>query len=154
MGEALRALEQAVDECFPAHLGRQPLHGRGRQTQLPSRKAKRWQHKLLPARADRRRAESQLANLRQGNFRRNGNRMTLAFLARVALSWPSTCAGSFADAWRGLRAVGVSGRPSPPAAARTLSALRRRPVARSSGRSRARPSRVRSEWHDSSRACS
>ena len=43
-----------------------------------------------------------------GKNKTKGNSITPDFLAKAALSWPSTCARSFGDSWRDLVGVGVA----------------------------------------------
>jgi len=108
VGAALCNLEVAVDECFLAHAPRRRRR-RGREGLLASKKMARLQAKLKWARAARRRVEKQLERAKLTKDSKKFNRMTPAFLARVALSWPSTCASTFASAWRDLVGVGKSG---------------------------------------------
>ena len=107
VGFALARLEDAVDEAFPTFKG--STRRQGRPAKLVSAKLKRSQQKLRWARAARRRAEAKARRLQLGKRAAEKNRLTLACLARVALSWPSTFARSFASAWRDLVGVGVAG---------------------------------------------
>lgn len=106
--EALVALDAAVAESFPCA----PPRGkkkRGAPGGLRSAKARSLKSKLKWARLCRRKAEDELGRLKQGKRVRDNNKMTPAFLARVALSWPSTSARAFSNAWRDLVGVGAAG---------------------------------------------
>ena len=102
---ALEALEIAVQERFPAG----PVKKAGRPVQSPLVIIRRLRNQLYYVRSRLHKAENVLAEIKDGKQRDRKNRMTPAFLAKVALSWPSTCARGFAGAWQDLVGVGVAG---------------------------------------------
>ena len=104
--EGLAVLEEAVAEGFPAKSG--PKKRRGAPKQLASDKLAACKRKLRWVRACRKKAEASLGNIKRGKKKGN-NKLTPAFLTKVALSWPSTSARSFATAWRDLIGVGAVG---------------------------------------------
>ena len=108
---ALVELESSVHEFFPVgarNVGsRRPRPGHpGWSFEV---QVQRFRHKLQWARRAKRKAEQQVRSMRIGKKRKNNNAITPEFLAKVALSLPSTCARSFADSWRDLVGVGVAG---------------------------------------------
>jgi len=103
---ALLAFEEAVDECLPKEV--RERRGMGRPRATPSNQVKRLKHQLQWARRAKRKAEEELRRI-TGGKQGYKNRMTPEFLARAALSKPTTVARGFADAWQDLVGVGVSG---------------------------------------------
>ena len=104
--EGLAVLEEAVTQGFPAKSS--PKKRRGRSTQLASDRTIAYKSKLKWARRCRKKAEEAVAKLKKGKKAGN-NKLTPAFLTKVALSWPSVSARSFATAWRDLVGVGAVG---------------------------------------------
>ena len=60
-------------------------------------------------RAQLKKVRGQVQELTVGHQKTRSNRMTPEFLAKVSLSWPTTCARGFASAWQDLVGVGVTG---------------------------------------------
>jgi len=104
---ALEAFEDAVNVCLPEERRQRRAKGRPRAT--PSTQVNRLKWQLQWARRARRTAEEQLKKLTIGKQRASKNRLTPEFIAKVALSKPSTVARAFADAWQDLVGVGVAG---------------------------------------------
>ena len=109
--QALAALDDAVQEAFPPGPARRPRRprGPGRPKALRSDLVASLKSKLKWCRVARRRAEQQVRDLQIGKQAAKANRLTPEFLAKVALSSPSTCARSFSNAWRDLVGIGVAG---------------------------------------------
>jgi len=105
--DALAALEEAVAEEFPSAPPRKAK--RGKLVTLASAREAALKAKLKWARHRLRKAEARLTQLQTGKDAARHNRLTPAFLTKVALSWPSTSARAFAKAWRDLVGVGASG---------------------------------------------
>ena len=102
--EALVSLESAIEEHFPS-VGRRL--GAGRPELSMASKYRRYTNKLWRLRRQNRQLEEKLKALTKG--KQEFNRITPEFLTKVAVSWPTTCARGFADAWRDLVGVGVAG---------------------------------------------
>lgn len=102
---------EAVEEEFPANPSRRRKEprGRGRPARLTSDAKRVFKAKPKWARHRMRKAESMLRQLQRRKDASRHNRLTPAFLAKVALSWPSTSARAFANAWRDLVGVGAVG---------------------------------------------
>ena len=109
---ALHALESAVEAHFPKN-GRSAPAGearsRDRRQQSAQKRIRALRWKLQYARKCRREAAAKIAAFTKGKDQEKKNAISPEFVARVALSWPATCARSFADAWRDLVGVGGSG---------------------------------------------
>jgi hypothetical protein len=104
---AVNALETAIHDNFPEGPQKKSSKKIKRKAKHPIR---RLQNQLVYLRACKRKLEHQLAVFQSGKQGGNANnRTTPEFLAKVALSWPTTCARGFSDAWRDLVGVGVSG---------------------------------------------
>ena len=84
-------------------------HRMGHPECSASARIKKLASKLQWARRARRQAEEKLKAMTIGKNKSKGNSITPEFLAKAALSWPSTCARSFADSWRDLVGVGLAG---------------------------------------------
>ena len=102
---ALEALDSAVQERFPSG----PTKSKGRPHQAPLATIRRLRNKLHYVRSRLRKAQRDLADIKDGKQRQRKNRMTPELLANVSLSWPTTCARGFAGAWQDLVGVGVAG---------------------------------------------
>ena len=89
-----------------AHLGNLEKKVRkGRPHQAPLATICRLRNKLHCVRSRLRKTQRDLADIKDGKQRQRKNRMTPELLAKVSLSWPTTCARGFAGAWQDL--VGV-----------------------------------------------
>ena len=99
---ALLALEGAVQDHFPVKPGCKLRRSFGtkriRQLQQRARRAKKA--------SEAAQAKLQAITVGKASYK---NATTPEFLAKVALSWPTTCARSFAGSWRDLVGVGVAG---------------------------------------------
>lgn len=112
--DALAKLDQVVEEEFPLAPPRKRRPGApacrgGRPVHLDSASKKMLKGKLKWARHRMMKAEAALREVQHGKDTSRQNRLTPAFLAKVALSWPSTSARAFANAWRDLVGVGATG---------------------------------------------
>jgi len=99
VAEALKALEEAVDEAWP------PWVRERRVRQTPT-KRRLWNNIAYGKRV-RAALEQELKQLKEGTRRQLGHRMTPYFLAKVALSSPAVSARGFAKSWADL--VGKNG---------------------------------------------
>ena len=103
---ALERLDQAVQESFPA--GPSAKQRAGRPHVSPNFRLKRAQNKINYLRNKNKTLERKLDALRVGKQGDQQNRMTPEFLAKVALSMPTTCARGFHSAWTDLVGTGVA----------------------------------------------
>ena len=107
IAEALERLEAEVVTAFP-----EGPRGKGRPMNTPEKQIKRLRNQKAFLVRQKRKLEEELKCFRTAKSgRKDGqsNRMTPAFLAKVVLSLPSTCARAFATAWQDLVGVGSSG---------------------------------------------
>ena len=103
--DAAIALEAAVVEAFPEDARRR----RGRTHESLVMRLKRKNRLIKYLRAQLVKSRRQVTDLLIAKQAAKDNRMTPEFLAKVCLSWPTTCARGFASAWQDLVGVGVSG---------------------------------------------
>ena len=94
---------------FPPRGRPAPQQGAGRPQAPPPKRLQHLKYKLQHARRCNRSLETKLSALQVGKDIHQGGRMTPAFLAKVSLSWPNTCARNFASSWRDLVGVGIAG---------------------------------------------
>ena len=103
--DAAVALVASVAEAFPEDARRR----RGRQYLSLATRLQRERMRNKWLRAKLKKAEIRVKDLTIGQQAAKTNRMTPEFLAKVSLSWPTTCARGFASAWQDLVGVGVAG---------------------------------------------
>ena len=101
----LEALDSAAQECFPSG----PSKSKGRPHLAPLARICCLRNKLHYVRSRLRKAQRDLADIKDGKQRQRKNRMTSELLGKVSLSWPTTCARGFVGAWQDLVGVGVAG---------------------------------------------
>ena len=120
---ALQQLLSAVEQAFPsgeaASSTAAPSPSVGsKRASLGSKRASlsakitRLRNQLSYLRKQHRLLQARLKSFQVGKVGR-ANRISPEFLAKVSLSWPTTCARGFADAWRDLVGVGVAGLSRP-----------------------------------------
>jgi len=102
--EAVDNLEAAVDVGFPVG-----SRARGKPAVPVEKRIRSLQNKIRFLRQQKRQLKQQVEDLTIGKKLSGGHRMTPEFVAKVALSWPTTCARGFSSAWNDLVGVGVSG---------------------------------------------
>ena len=102
---AFGALEVAVEEHFPR---RRPL-ALGRPRLEPAGTIRKLRLRLKRLRKTQRQLKAEAKAAKVAKDKSNKNAITPEFLVKVALSWPSTVARSFATSWRDLVGVGQAG---------------------------------------------
>ena len=108
--DALAGLDATVARAFHLDASRRKHKPkRGRKAGLASKREQRLKDQLKWARKKRREAEEALRKMQRGKDGRKANRIPPQFLAKVALSHPSSAARSFACAWRDLVGDGTFG---------------------------------------------
>ena len=112
--EALHNLEEAVNVGFPLD-----ARAFGRPPAKVTTRIRRLQNQVQHLRQIKMTLKQQLEELTVGKQKQDNNRLTPEFLAKVALSVPTTCARGFASAWQDWVGVGVQG-----CARRTISRIR------------------------------
>ena len=107
--DALGQLETRVAEALPRFQAPRLKRKRGRPEQEIVDKVRRLQNQLRWARRGKAAAQAALASLQRAKDAQKHNRICPRFLAKVALSYPSTCARAFAGAWRDVVGEGTMG---------------------------------------------
>ena len=104
--DAAIALEAAVVEAFPEDARRR----RGRTHESVVMRLKRKNRLIRYLRAQLVKSRRQVTDLLIAKQAAKDNRMTPEFLAKVCLSWPTTCALGFASAWQEMLLLRLSRR--------------------------------------------